>query len=117
MFVIIENVIPEFIITEFVITDFDEAKFVINEFVITKALYKNKTVFFQNLSLQRDNKTEEQNYVFDGHSKTMCFAGGQKSVMTSLMDVENDEEMSDVDCRKRAGDKDVSTDLAVQVEL
>ena len=26
-----------------------------------------------------------------------------------------DEEMSDVDCRKRAGEKDVSTDSAIQV--
>ena len=64
-----------------------------------------------------------QNYVFDGNSKTMCFAGGQSKKM--LMDVDVDkvvykdvevyEEMSDVDCRKRAGDKDVSTDSAVQV--
>ena len=55
----------------------------------------------------------------------MCFAGGQSNKnndnnfvggqSNKIMDVENDEEMSDVDCRKRSGEEDVSTDSIIQV--
>ena len=93
----------------------------------------------QNLSHQRDHKTEEQNYVFDGTTKTMCYAGSSsKQLLTtlsstleneifaanisSLTENENsakilDEEMCELDCRKRAGEKDGSSDLAVQVKI
>jgi hypothetical protein len=87
------------------------------------------------LSHQRDNKIEEQNYVFDSQSKTMCYAGSQSKKMIVDLNVgqissgvdetvgerdvvqseDVDDEMSEVDCRKRAGEKDVSTDSAIQV--
>ena len=86
------------------------------------------------MSHQRDNKIEEQNYVFDSQSKTMCYAGSQSKKMIVDLNVgqisgvdesvgesavvqgeDVDDEMSEVDCRKRAGEKDVSTDSAIQV--
>ena len=88
------------------------------------------------MTQQRDNKTEEQNYVFDSNSKTMCFAGGQGNKNDNSFAggqsnkndnsfnggqsnkiVEIDEEMSDVDCRKRSGEKDVSTESIIQVSF
>ena len=45
----------------------------------------------------------------------MCFAGSVQNAV-AIVNGDGDEEMSEADCRKRAGDKDVSTESVVQVK-